>query len=71
MSLRVFQGRTRAQVVSRQLPIAAARVRAQVRPCGICGGQSDTGAGLLRVLQFPISILIPPTAPHSLSIIQG
>jgi hypothetical protein len=32
-----------AQVVSRQFPTAAARVRSQDKSCGICGGQSDTG----------------------------
>jgi hypothetical protein len=59
------KGRATAQAVSRRLPTAADRVRAQVRSCGICGGQSGTGAGLLRVLGFPLPILIPPTAPHS------
>jgi hypothetical protein len=44
-------------------PTAAARVRSQVRSCGISGGQSGTGAGFLRVLRFPLPILIPPTAP--------
>jgi hypothetical protein len=34
-----------AQAVSRWLPTAAPRVRARVRLCGICGGQSGTGAG--------------------------
>jgi hypothetical protein len=38
---------------SRWLPIAAAPVRAQVRICGICGGQSSIGADFLRVLPFP------------------
>jgi hypothetical protein len=33
-----------AQVVSRRLPTATARVRAQVRSCGICGKQSGIGA---------------------------
>jgi hypothetical protein len=60
-----------AQVVSRWLPTRAARIRTQVRSCGICGGQSGTGVGLLRVLRFTLPILIPPTAPHSSSIIRG
>jgi hypothetical protein len=63
-------GRAIAQAVSRWLPTAAARVRSQVRSCEICGGQSSTGAGFIRVLQFPLPILIPPTTPHS-SIIRG
>jgi hypothetical protein len=54
-----------AQAVSHLLPTAAARVRAQVRSCGICGEQSGIGAGFLRVLRFPLPILIPQTAPHS------
>jgi hypothetical protein len=31
----------------------------------------DTGADILRVLRFPLPILIPPTAPHLSSIIRG
>jgi hypothetical protein len=55
-----------------RLPTAAARVRSQVRSCGICGGQSGTEAGFLLVLRFPLPILIPPTTPHSSSsIIRG
>jgi hypothetical protein len=46
-------GRAITQVVSRRLPTAAARVRVQVRSFGICGGQSGTRAGFLRVLRFP------------------
>jgi hypothetical protein len=61
-----------AQAVSRRFPIAAARIRAHVRSCGICGGQSGTGADFLLVLRFLLPILIPPTAPHSSSsIIRG
>jgi hypothetical protein len=56
-------GRDIAQAVSRLLPTAAARVRAQVRSCVICGGQSGTRAGFLRVLWFPLPILILSTAP--------
>jgi hypothetical protein len=59
--------RTIAQAVSRRLPTAAVRVRPRVYSCGICGGQSGTEAGFLRVLRFPLPIRIPPTAPQSLS----
>jgi hypothetical protein len=64
-------GRAIAQAVSRRLPTAAARVRSQVMSCGVCGGQSGTGAGFLRIPRFPLPILIPPTTPHSSSIIRG
>jgi hypothetical protein len=62
-------GRAIEQEVSRRLPTSVAWVRAQVTSCGICGGQSGTRAGFLRVLRFPLPILIPPTSPHSLSAI--
>jgi hypothetical protein len=65
------RGRAIAQAVSRLLPTAAARVRARVMSCAICGGQSGTGAGFLRALRFPLPILIPPTAPHSSSLSRG
>jgi hypothetical protein len=61
------QGPAIGQAVSRWLPNAAARVRAHVVSCGICGGQNETGAGFLRVLRFPLPILIPPTASYSSS----
>jgi hypothetical protein len=65
-----MQGRAIAQAVSRRLPTAAARGRAQGRSCGICGEQSGTGAGFLQVLRFPLPILIPPNATSS-SVIRG
>jgi hypothetical protein len=61
-----------AQAVSRWLATAAARVRARVRLCWICGGQSGTGADFLPVLLFSLPILIPSIAPQSpSSIILG
>jgi hypothetical protein len=54
-------------LVSRRLPTEAARVRAPIRSCGICGGQSGTGSGFLRLLGFPPPIRIPPIAPQSSS----
>jgi hypothetical protein len=60
-------GHAIAQAVSRRLPTAVAGVRTQVRSCGICDGQSGTGKGFLRVLRFPLPILIPLTIPHSSS----
>jgi hypothetical protein len=53
------KGRAIAQAVSRRFPTAASRVRAQVRLCGICGGQSGTGARFLRVLS------VSPDNSHS------
>jgi hypothetical protein len=67
----VSLGRARAQAFSCRLPTAADRVRAQASSCGICGGQSVNGADFLPVLQFLLLFRIPPTAPHSSSIIRG
>jgi hypothetical protein len=58
----LLNGRGIAQAVSRRLPTAETLVRSQVRSCGICGGQSGTGAGFLQVFRFPLPILIPPIA---------
>jgi hypothetical protein len=33
--------------------------------CGVCGGQSGIGAGFLRVLRFPLPIIIPSISPSS------
>jgi hypothetical protein len=57
-------GRTVAQAVSRWLPTAAARVRIWAA-CRICGGQRGTWAGFLRILLFPLPIIIPPISPSS------
>jgi hypothetical protein len=43
-----------AQVVSRRPLTAEAQFRAQVNPCGICGGQSYTGTGFPLALQTHI-----------------
>jgi hypothetical protein len=54
------RGRVISQAVSCQIPTTAAGVRAQVRWCGICGGQSSTAVGFLRLLRFAIWNTIPP-----------
>jgi hypothetical protein len=46
-----------AQGVSRRVLTAAVRVRAGVKSCGICGGQSGNGAGFLTVLRFVLPLL--------------
>jgi hypothetical protein len=56
-----------AQTVSCRLLTAAARVEAQVGSCGVFGGQRGSGAGFLRLFQFPLPILITPIAPQSSS----
>jgi hypothetical protein len=60
-------GRTIAQAASRQLPTATARVPSHVRLFGICGGQCGTGA----LLRSPLSIRLPPTGLHSLTILSS
>jgi hypothetical protein len=50
-----------------RLLTVAARGWLQCNSCGICGEQSDTEAGFLRVLRSPLPILIPPTTQHSTS----
>jgi hypothetical protein len=55
-------GRAVVQAVSRWLPTTAARVLVRAA-CGVCGGQSGTGANFLRVPPFSLSI-IPPIFLH-------
>jgi hypothetical protein len=70
--LELSVGRAIAQEVSRWLPTAATRFRTRVRSCGICCGQSGTGARFLPVIRFSLPIFIPPAAPQtSSSIIWG
>jgi hypothetical protein len=59
-----YNGSAIAQAVNRWLPTAAARVRVRAA-CGVCGEQSAIGAGFLRVLRFPLPIIIPPISPSS------
>jgi hypothetical protein len=63
---KLHEGRAVAQAVSRWLPTAAARVRLRAA-YGVCvyGGQSGTRAGFLRVLRFPLPIIIPPISLSS------
>jgi hypothetical protein len=53
MSNRGSKDRAIAQAVSHQLPTTAARVWSQVRSCGICAGQSDTGAVFSKYFGIP------------------
>jgi hypothetical protein len=60
-------GRAMAQAVSRRPLTAEARVLDLVNPCGICGGQSGTGTGFLRVLRFSPVNIIPPSPSKLIS----
>jgi hypothetical protein len=55
-----------AQAVSRWLPTPAAQLGVRAA-CGVCGGQSGTGVGFLRVLRFPLPFMIPLISPSESS----
>jgi hypothetical protein len=55
----VCHGRAMTQAFSLWVLTTKARVCAPVSPCEICGGQSGTGIGFLRVLRFSPVIIIP------------
>jgi hypothetical protein len=52
-------GRAMAQAVSRRPLTAETRVRSQVNPCEICGGQSGTGTGFSPSCRFSLVNFIP------------
>jgi hypothetical protein len=59
-------GRAIAQVVSRRLPTAAARVQTQVWSCGILWWTKVAlGQVFCRELRFPLPIYIPSASPQS------
>jgi hypothetical protein len=49
------KGRAVAEAITHRLPTLAAPVRGRVKSCGICGGQSGTGAGFFRVFRIPLA----------------
>jgi hypothetical protein len=55
-----------AQAVSRRPLTAQARIRARVKPLGICGGQSGTGTGFSpKSSIFPVNIIFHGRFPNS------
>jgi hypothetical protein len=57
-----------AEFEERRIKISIQRlIRSRIISRGICGGRSGTRGVFLRVLPFPLAILIPqPTSPYSL-----
>jgi hypothetical protein len=52
-SIYVYKGNAYSRLVSSRPPTAAARVRAQVMSCGICGGQNTQGQIFSEYCGFP------------------
>lgn len=53
-----------------RISTATSRVRSQVRSRGIDGGQNGSEVGFLWV-RFPLPILIPSTAPYSVTTLSS
>jgi hypothetical protein len=51
--------------------VATRNRTSNVRSCVIYIGPSSTMAGFIRVLLFPMEILIPQTAPQSLIVLSS
>jgi hypothetical protein len=64
ISLHCFEDRAVAQAVSLWLPTVAVRVRIRAE-CAVYCGQNGTEIGFLRVLPFPLPIIIPLICPSS------
>jgi hypothetical protein len=70
-SLRIMKGSAMAQAVSRRPLTAESRVRTQINPCEICGGQSVTGTDFFSSSSvFTLSIQFHRLSPYSY-IIRG
>jgi hypothetical protein len=57
-------GRAVAQAVSRWFPTVAVQIRVRAA-CGVCGELNGNGVSFLRVLRFPLPVIIPPISPSS------
>lgn len=67
-----MQCRAIAQPVSPRFPPRRAGFEPRSGPVGFVVDRSGAGVGLLRVLLFPLPLLIPTTAPHQpSSIVRG
>jgi hypothetical protein len=55
--MEVKLGRAVDAAVSRRLATAATQVPAQLKSCGVCGGQSVTEAHFLRVPRFALPLV--------------